>query len=63
VTNENGYLNCGLSELKLLYFLNFQATLERLEGMIQMPSQQEFEQMTSESNGHHLNGHGSAQGL
>lgn len=38
-----------------------QATLERLEGMIQMPSQQEFEQMTSESNGHHLNGHSSAQ--
>lgn len=34
-----------------------QATLERLEGIIQMPSQEEFVQMTSTQNGHYLNGH------
>lgn len=38
-----------------------QATLERLEGMMQMPSQQEFVQMTSENNGDYLNGHGNTQ--
>ncbi|PFX20774.1 Methylosome subunit pICln [Stylophora pistillata] len=34
-----------------------QATLERLEGILQMPSQEEFVQMTSTSNGLYLNGH------
>lgn len=40
----------------------FQATLERLEGIMQMPSQEEFVEMTSTSNGHYLNGHDSVPG-
>lgn len=40
-----------------------QATLQRLEGMLEMPSQQEFMQMTSARNGgDHVNGHGNVQG-
>ena len=43
--------------------LTFQATLQRLEGMLEMPSQQEFMQMTSVRNGgDHVNGHGNVQG-
>lgn len=34
-----------------------QATLERLEGIMQMPSQEEFVEMTSGRNGHYVNGH------
>ena len=40
----------------------FQATLERLEGIMQMPSQEEFVEMTSGRNGHCVNGHDSAPG-
>lgn len=39
-----------------------QATLERLEGIMQMPSQEEFVEMTSDRNGHYINGHGSVPG-
>lgn len=34
-----------------------QATLERLEGIMQMPSQEEFVEMTSRRNGQYVNGH------
>ena len=47
----------------LIFLLTFQATLQRLEGMLEMPSQQEFMQMTSVRNGgDHVNGHGNVQG-
>lgn len=47
----------------LISLLTFQATLQRLEGMLEMPSQQEFMQMTSVRNGgDHVNGHGNVQG-
>ena len=49
------WFSCNLTDL-------FQATLERLEGIMQMPSQEEFVEMTSGSNGQYVNGHDTVPG-
>ena len=40
-----------------IFLATFQATLDHLESVIHMPSQQDFVQMTSLTNGEGLNGH------